>query len=624
MAGIAQFAEAVEIILVGANELLTSAPDAYVPLNNWDSEGRFGALFLADNKDITDFPYLDLSIVPEETFNKFWEMVKYTLKFARGNGEMSKERTMFRNEGKVIWTTSNPPKEGLPLTEDDMRRNMNFIDVYIETDEWMFFVMVNQMYVVVSESEPTNHMHSILVPKKMKTCDHSCCDNDPTCKNDPPHEVIKPTHTNDISPYYQWESSMWPNRYLKGRSTLDIDAFDYALKQISCGTGITATLFNDKSEQVYQNSVGTNYIPFKIPYSSDTVDGWTGDTSFTLFSNTKVISAIIFLASVVDTGLGLLDEPIYKSFPEYLNEKDEVGKITPRMILSHRSGLKDFDRYDPADPYYGCKYNPENSMAECLKVILNDETLVAAPGTFSYNNVAFDILAVLITRKTGYDNMGDVLKTYVTDPLGMQSTTYDCPMVNSTSEKPHVAWGICSTGNDMPKLVQVLANNGKTLDGKQIISAASTQQILSQQSHGALPIPINFNPSCTVRKGAEQVGLTSEMVGYGLGTMIFPGVKGQWFMHLASVGGLWIIAPGRFSAYFAFMTDPSLYVSLSLLLDSFEKASTFEVSSDVERLGRDFGQPGLEGTENWNEISTCVDGMLLKYTPVVKLDDVSC
>jgi len=408
-----------------------------------------------------------------------------------------------------------------------------------------------------------------------------------------------------VSSYFQWETSMWSQRSLKANITLDIDAFDTALLEASeniCDLGITATVFNNASEQVYQRTVGTkfNILEGDSPF----VDGWTGNTTFALYSNSKIFATVLYLASIVDAGKGYLDEPVYETFPEYLTPEDRVGKITPRMILSHRSGIKAYNRNDADDPLYQCIYNVTTTLDECIQqFLLNDDALLEDPGTIvAYNNDPFYILAEVILRKTGYDTLDQVLSEFITEPLGINAT-YDCPLVKSTSDKPHVSWGICSTGEDVPKLIQVLANQGSTSDGTQIVSADSVKQILSFQAGVAnnadtplsFAVPLN---NCISRDNQE---VANSLIGYGLGTMITAGVKGQLFVHASTVGGYWVIAPNKYSAYFAFMIAgafPSKYTWMARVIDRFEKASTFQVSNTWE--------------DEWNEITTCVDGMFIE------------
>lgn len=173
-AGIAQFAEGVQIVLDCANEL-QNQNGSYVPLENFISVSRFGALDFGNNMTINNFTYMDLTTSSDEEFDHIWRLIEYTLKFSRGNRPATTERNLFRQSGKAVWTTTAPPEDGLPLSEADMIGELNFFYVRVETDDWVFFCMVNQMFTVMSETQATNHLHSILVERKLLTCEHSMC-----------------------------------------------------------------------------------------------------------------------------------------------------------------------------------------------------------------------------------------------------------------------------------------------------------------------------------------------------------------------------------------------------------------------------------------------------------------
>jgi len=434
------------------------------------------------------------------------------------------------------------------------------------------------------------------------------------------------TRTELISKANKYESLMWGPRKLKGNATLDIDAFDKALRTASsqlCDFGITATLFDQNSEQVYQKSVGTSYEgPSGYMESEDKKTGWTGDTIMTLYSNSKGVTAATFLASVVDTGLGFLDEPIYLTFPDFLSRDDVIGMATPRMILSHSSGISRRDRTNLTDPYYKCKYDDTTKLSDCLgEFLLTDESMEFIPGEYSfYNNEPFDVLAEVMVRKTGLDNYGEVFQRYISKPIGMDDTTNDCPAVQSTSEKPHGAWGLCSTAHDMAKFVQVLSNDGKKLDGTQILTASSVQQMFTSgtgvavAAEGGSPLPGPLTPLIRCCSQIEGAGPHS-ISGYGLGTKFFLGSKGQMFGHAGSSGGLWIVAPGRFAAYIGWTGSTDLgttgirYPIITNILDKFELSSTFMVSTSTD------GGDGEEDNSGWEEIGTdtCGDNMYIDY-----------
>eukprot|EP00555_Chaetoceros_dichaeta_P002191 CAMPEP_0198252126 /NCGR_PEP_ID=MMETSP1447-20131203/2712_1 /TAXON_ID=420782 /ORGANISM="Chaetoceros dichaeta, Strain CCMP1751" /LENGTH=564 /DNA_ID=CAMNT_0043937291 /DNA_START=67 /DNA_END=1761 /DNA_ORIENTATION=- len=434
----------------------------------------------------------------------------------------------------------------------------------------------------------------------------------------------EPVRVETMSAVFRYETSLWDERSLKGKVTLDINAFEEGLLQLSKesnNVGITATLFNEKSEKIFQKTVGSEYSPMSktpgIPFAErydPKQSGWTGDTQFAIFSNTKAVVAATYLSSVVDTGLGALDEPIHEIVSE-VGIHDTFANVTARMVLSHSSGAGWFDRHSLNNPHYKCIYDLTTTMEDCvLKYLQLDATTepttkYSEPGTVaSYNNEAFGILSLLIFRKTG-KKYTDVVAEYMTTPLGMLETSYDCPAAKSTSDKPQVAFGICTTGHDFPKFVQMLANKGLSHDGKRVLSLNSVQQMFSRGTgtafHGdeyLIPIENQIFGTCIAR----SAGIYNTVMGYGLGVMFMPGNKGELFVHASFVGGFWIVAPGRYSAYIASSSLPKVSDQrIGLMMDMFERKSTFMVSNNF---------PGV--ADVWEELTTCGNGMYTELSPV--------
>jgi len=46
-----------------------------------------------------------------------------------------------------------------------MSKTRMFFYVRCETDDLVFFAMVNSLFSLMLEEEPSNHLHSILIPK---------------------------------------------------------------------------------------------------------------------------------------------------------------------------------------------------------------------------------------------------------------------------------------------------------------------------------------------------------------------------------------------------------------------------------------------------------------------------
>ena len=166
MAGFPQFPDAVRVTLKVAHLL---HPSSYVPLHKFASTPSTGGLTLSDGKDITEGPHLHLSEADDATFEAIWALIDYTLEFARG-GRARPEKATFRKEGRLVWTTpvfkgEADLKHHLPQTADDLVNKRAFFYVRVETDEYLYFGMINSLFTLVLENEPSNHLHSIIIPK---------------------------------------------------------------------------------------------------------------------------------------------------------------------------------------------------------------------------------------------------------------------------------------------------------------------------------------------------------------------------------------------------------------------------------------------------------------------------
>lgn len=165
MAGIPQFPDAVHVMLKAAAVLDEAW---YVPLSSFDSTPANGGLTLRGGVGVADVPHLRLSTAPAHVFDALWALVDYTLEFPRGAAARP-EREAFRQHGRMLWTTvaheGETPRAHLPLTSEELSESRVFLYVRIETDELLFFSMVNSLFSLMLEDEPSNHLHSILLPK---------------------------------------------------------------------------------------------------------------------------------------------------------------------------------------------------------------------------------------------------------------------------------------------------------------------------------------------------------------------------------------------------------------------------------------------------------------------------
>jgi len=178
-----------------------------------------------------------------------------------------------------------------------------------------------------------------------------------------------------------------------------------------------------RGQVIYENALGLADRETERPMALDTV--------FRLSSLTKPIVATAALA-LVDAGLLELDAPVSQYLP-YFRPKlanGEEAVITIRHLLTHTSGL-------------GREYAPtENDLAEPnfqavggnrwhLSLDENMELLARgplpfAPGTGWAYGQSTDLLGAAMARVAGA-TLAEVVKRYVTGPLGMSDTVFLLP-----------------------------------------------------------------------------------------------------------------------------------------------------------------------------------------------------
>lgn len=164
--------------------------------------------------------------------------------------------------------------------------------------------------------------------------------------------------------------------------------------------GLSVLIIND-NKVVYENYFGYRNKELNLPLTSETV-------SYAA-SLTKPLFSYLFL-KLVDEGIFHLDKPLYtylkKPIGEYERwadlaaQEEEFKKITPRMILSHTSGLP------------------------ILRFLEKDEKLkiVSPPGKLMhYSNEGMNLLGFVVEEYTG-KNLDTLCKEYVFDKLDMKNT----------------------------------------------------------------------------------------------------------------------------------------------------------------------------------------------------------
>ncbi len=190
---------------------------------------------------------------------------------------------------------------------------------------------------------------------------------------------------------------------LDGQSTTSNEQLTKKLKAIVAAqkiTGLSVVVIKNRVI-IYRNSFGVKNATTNEPFTDTTV-------SYAA-SLTKPLFSYLFL-KLVDQGIFELDKPVYEylknpiaTYEKWkdLDKEPDFKMITPRMLLSHSSGLP------------------------VLRYFVGDGktlTLVNKPGkAMYYSNEGMNLLGFVVEERMGKD-LQSLCKQYIFEPLGMKHT----------------------------------------------------------------------------------------------------------------------------------------------------------------------------------------------------------
>lgn len=159
------------------------------------------------------------------------------------------------------------------------------------------------------------------------------------------------------------------------------------------------------------------------------------NTDFRLASFTKQFTATCIMLLVHDGKLSYDDTlmKIFPGFPAY------GSTITVRMLLTHTSGLKDYeDLYSAQFPGEDDRKIPQIKDARILALMEHQSATDFPPGSqWRYSNTGYAMLAMMVEKITGKP-FGEFLHERIFAPLGMSNTlAYE----KGKNEVPHRALG---------------------------------------------------------------------------------------------------------------------------------------------------------------------------------------
>jgi dipeptidyl aminopeptidase/acylaminoacyl peptidase/CubicO group peptidase (beta-lactamase class C family)/SAM-dependent methyltransferase len=264
----------------------------------------------------------------------------------------------------------------------------------------------------------------------------------------------------------------------------------------------------------------------------DTGAAVTPDTLFQIGSNTKVYTATLVM-QLVDQGLVDLDAPVRRYLPELrLADEDAAAVITVRHLLTHTSGI-DGD-------YFGPDNDVDDQAIERFVSSLPDIGLVHPVGEmWGYCNAGWVILGRLIERVTN-TTYEQALRTRLLRPLGLTHTSQRADeLLGHRLASGHVPTGpgqplrvapvhclswasapagslLSATAADVLTFVRLHLDDGRTVDGAELVSPGSVKAMQSRQVD--LPIVFTTKDGWGLGWGLGTVG-GQRLLGHGGGTI---------------------------------------------------------------------------------------------------------
>ncbi len=154
----------------------------------------------------------------------------------------------------------------------------------------------------------------------------------------------------------------------------------------------------------------------------------TEDTLFAIGSSSKAFTTFV-LATLVEEGKLEWDRPVERYLPGFhLHDRTATELITPRDLVTHRSGLP---RHDAV--WYN---NQSLSRAELVARLEHLEPTATLRQRFQYNNLMFLTAGYLIEQVSG-KSWEDNVRSRIFEPLGMAGSNFD---VADSQQAPDFAW----------------------------------------------------------------------------------------------------------------------------------------------------------------------------------------
>lgn len=309
---------------------------------------------------------------------------------------------------------------------------------------------------------------------------------------------------------------------------------------------VTHSKFNAQSDYAY----GVKNINNKADVIST-------ETRFQAASLTKVLAAYTFLR-LMDKGIIALDESLWNYYPyDRLKNTANKEKITARMVLTHHSGLLNWEGDVPSDAWRATPL-----------------TLQFEPGSdYKYSGEGFYFLQETLEHLTG-KTFQELVEEEVLKPLDLKYSnivwndslehvtayghrTIDNPRPLGRYRKTNAAYTLYTTANDYTKFVKKAILEGEGL---------------KRETHSLF-----LEKHADVKKG-EEITEEDEFVPSALGLRMQINEEGVAYWHTGSNPGFrcfFIAYPATNETVVAFMNTDTGFPIMKELLSLFLPQQTF-------------------------------------------------
>lgn len=272
-----------------------------------------------------------------------------------------------------------------------------------------------------------------------------------------------------------------------------------------------------------------------------------GDTFFQVGSISKTFTGLLLAAQIESSGGALLPStPVNALLAPDLRMPDFGNQaVTVAQLATHYGGLPAF----PSNMTGPAFYPAQGYTRAQLATYLSGFTLSAPPGTaYEYSNTGSGLLALALGDRAGLAPYSALLAAQLTGPLGMNDTGLnEAPFINGIAAR--LAQGYRSNGT---ALVPMAISDMGVLEGAgEIISTGNDMAKLLRVLAGLAPFPVAGAVERAIAPRAP--GTPGTMTGYGLDIYSISGGGQQWEKAGVVAG---------YTAYIAFRRQPGTAVAI--------------------------------------------------------------